>query len=135
MPASILYLKKRTLRCSFFYAGIFRVLVSVLQNVYTWYTLKSFASTPSRIRTCTLMVRSHPVLIPLAYGGKYVSGYDRGRTCVSRVKSPVHNRFATYPYYSEWDSNPCFSLRRATSYPLDDQSMMFRTGLEPAPDG
>ena len=24
-------------------------------------------------------------------------GYDRSRTCVSRVKSPVHSRFATYP--------------------------------------
>ena len=25
------------------------------------------------------------------------NGYDRSRTCVSRVKSPVHSRFATYP--------------------------------------
>ena len=28
---------------------------------------------------------------------KLSNGYDRSRTCVSRVKSPVHSRFATYP--------------------------------------
>ena len=26
-----------------------------------------------------------------------INGHDRTRTCISRVKSPLHNRFATYP--------------------------------------
>ena len=30
-------------------------------------------------------------------GSRRKNGYDRSRTCVSRVKSPVHSRFATYP--------------------------------------
>ena len=37
-----------------------------------------------------LMIQTHCSLIS-------INGYDRSRTCVSRVKSPVHSRFATYP--------------------------------------
>ena len=34
---------------------------------------------------------------PTVMVGIKKDGYDRSRTCVSRVKSPVHSRFATYP--------------------------------------
>ena len=46
-----------------------------------------------------LMVRSHPVY-PLSYRNRWVWQESKNyalHSCVSRVKSPVHSRFATYP--------------------------------------
>ena len=43
-----------------------------------------------------------------------LNGHGRGRTCVLRVKSPLHNRFATYPQCFARDSNPHLRLRSTT---------------------